>query len=76
VTTHDKPTEQMIAEAARWLTLLHDEAAGDSDHEAFDAWCKADPRHDLAHKRMRALWSSLDELPAAPARVALMRSVC
>jgi transmembrane sensor len=74
VTTLDKPTEQMIAEAARWLTLLHDEAAGDSDHEAFDAWCKADPRHDLAHKRMRALWSSLDELPAAPARVALKQA--
>ncbi|WP_225934161.1 FecR family protein [Pseudomonas azerbaijanoccidentalis] len=64
----------MIAEAAQWLTLLHDEAVSDTDREAFNAWCKADPRHQLAHKRMRALWSSLDELPAVPARLALKQA--
>ncbi|WP_130931494.1 FecR family protein [Pseudomonas sp. Sample_24] len=74
MTSLDKPTEKMIAEAAHWLALLHDEAVTDRDCEAFDAWCKADPRHELAHTRMRALWSSLDELPAAPARVALKQA--
>ncbi|MBV4523423.1 FecR family protein [Pseudomonas sp. SWRI74] len=74
MTSLDKPTEQMIAEAAQWLTLLHDEAVSDTDREAFNAWCKADPRHQLAHKRMRALWSSLDELPAVPARLALKQA--
>ncbi|MCK8669085.1 FecR family protein [Pseudomonas azerbaijanoccidens] len=74
MTSLDKPTEQMIAEAAQWLTLLHDEAVSDTDREAFNAWCNADPRHELAHKRMRALWSSLDDLPAAPARLALKQA--
>ncbi len=69
------PSEQMINEAARWLTLLHDDSASNTDRAIFDAWCAADPRHALAVERMRGLWASLDELPAAPARVALKQAL-
>lgn len=68
------PSEQIINEAARWLTLLHDDSASAADQAAFGAWCEADPRHAIAVTRMRSLWSSLDELPAAPARVALKQA--
>ncbi len=68
------PTEQMINEAARWLILLHDDSVSNAERTKFDAWCAADPRHALAVERMRGLWATLDELPAAPARVALKQA--
>ena len=37
-------------------------------------WCEADPRHAVAIDRMRALWGSLDSVPAQPARLALNRA--
>nr|WP_314567176.1 FecR family protein [uncultured Pseudomonas sp.] len=67
-------TEQIIQQAAQWLTRLHDEDVSDADRHAFNAWCQADPRHAVAIERMRALWGSLDTLPAKPARVALHRA--
>ena len=66
--------EQIIQQAAQWLTRLHDEDVSDADRHAFNAWCQADPRHAVAIERMRALWGSLDTLPAKPARVALSRA--
>jgi transmembrane sensor len=74
VTTLAPPSEKMIHEAANWLTLLHDELSTAADRQAFDAWCEADPRHAMAVERMRVLWGSLDELPAAPARIALKQA--
>jgi transmembrane sensor len=70
----DQPADQMIMEAAYWLTLLNDDLITTQEREAFDAWCAADPRHVVALERMQTLWSSLDELPAAPARVALKQA--
>jgi len=70
-----KSSEHVISEAARWLTLLHDDPVTEADRTAFDAWCQADPRHQVAIERMRSLWGSLDELPAAPARIALNRAL-
>lgn len=70
----NQPSEQMINAAAYWLTLLHDDLSTDADRQAFETWCEADPRHAVAVERMRALWGSLDELPAAPARVALRQA--
>ncbi|MHC8306218.1 FecR family protein [Pseudomonas sp. PB3P13] len=64
----------MITEAARWLTLLHDDSIGNAERATFDAWCAADPRHAVAVERMCSLWTSLDELPVAPARVALKQA--
>ncbi|TFY86676.1 FecR family protein [Pseudomonas kairouanensis] len=67
-------TEQIIQQAANWLTRLHDEDVTDADRRAFDSWCQADPRHALAIDRMRGLWGSFDTVPAKPARVALNRA--
>ncbi|PMX18662.1 MULTISPECIES: FecR family protein [Pseudomonas] len=67
-------SEQIIQQAANWLTRLHDEDVSDTDRQAFNAWCQADPRHAVAIERMRSLWGSLDTLPAQPARIALNRA--
>ena len=67
-------SEQIIQQAANWLTRLHDEDVSDTDRQAFNAWCQADPRHRVAIERMRSLWGSLDTLPAQPARIALNRA--
>ncbi|MBC3301334.1 FecR family protein [Pseudomonas sp. SWRI18] len=67
-------SEQIIQQAAQWLTRLHDEDVTDADRQAFHAWCQADPRHAVAIERMGALWGSLETLPAKPARVALNRA--
>ena len=67
-------SEQIIQQAANWLTRLHDEDVTEADRHAFDAWCQADPRHAVAIERMRGLWGSLDTLPAKPARMALNRA--
>ncbi|MCF5066154.1 DUF4880 domain-containing protein, partial [Pseudomonas syringae] len=67
-------SEQIIQQAANWLTRLHDEDVSDAERRAFNAWCEADPRHAVAIERMRSLWGSLDTLPAQPARVALNRA--
>ena len=63
--------EQIVSEAAQWLALLNDEKVSAADRQAFEEWCEADPRHRVAFERMGALWGSLDELPAEPARLAL-----
>ncbi|WDU64487.1 FecR family protein [Pseudomonas poae] len=67
-------SEQIIQQAANWLTRLHDEDVSDAEREAFTTWCQADPRHAVAIERMRALWGSLDTVPAKPARMALNRA--
>jgi transmembrane sensor len=66
--------EQIIQQAANWLTRLHDEDVTHTDRRAFESWCQADPRHAVAVERMRALWGSLDTVPAKPARIALNRA--
>lgn len=68
------PTETMIVEAAQWLTQLNDETLNDAQRKAFQTWYARDPRHAVAMQRMQALWGSLDEVPAAPARIALKRA--
>lgn len=67
-------SEQIIQQAANWLTRLHDEDFSDAERQAFNAWCQADPRHAVAIERMRALWGHFDSVPAQPARVALNRA--
>ena len=67
-------SEQIIQQAANWLTRLHDEDVTDADRQAFHLWCDADPRHAVAIERMRGLWGSLETLPAKPARRALNRA--
>lgn len=61
-------SEQIIQQAAQWLTRLHDENVTEADHQAFNTWRQADPRHAVAIERMGAVWGSLDTLPAKPDR--------
>lgn len=70
----DQPSEAMIAEAAQWLASLEDDNVSTADRQAFRAWRCADPRHDLAVKRMESVFGSFGELPVMPAAKAL-RSV-
>ncbi|RYF04051.1 MAG: DUF4880 domain-containing protein, partial [Deltaproteobacteria bacterium] len=67
-------SEQIIQQAANWLTRLHDEDVSDAERQAFNAWCQADPRHAVAIERMRSLWGSFDSVPARPASLALSRA--
>ena len=67
-------SEHIIQQAANWLTRLHDEDVSESERQAFNAWCQADPRHAVAIERMRGLWGSFDTVPARPARLALNRA--
>jgi transmembrane sensor len=64
----------MILEAARWLAIVNDESVSPDERSAFERWCVRDVRHRVAIERMRALWGSLDQLPAVPARIALNRA--
>lgn len=66
-----QPTDEMISEAAIWLTLLNDERVSAEDRAGCEAWCAADPLHRMAFERMKSLFDSFDEFPAAPARLAL-----
>lgn len=70
----DEPSEAMISQAAHWLVSLEEENLSAADHQAFQAWRCADPRHDLAVMRMKSVFGSFDELPVQPAAKAL-RSV-
>ena len=49
-------------EAAAWFVRLRDEAAGDDDRAAFEAWRAADPAHAQAYREMEGLWSGLDRI--------------
>lgn len=66
-----QPTDEMISEAAIWLTLLNDERVSAEDRAGCESWCAADPLHRVAFERMKLLFDSFDELPATPARRAL-----
>ena len=50
------------ASAADWLARLDRPEVPAGDHEAFEAWCRADPRHLAAYLRLLAVWNRLDAL--------------
>ncbi|HEX5458492.1 MAG TPA: FecR domain-containing protein [Steroidobacteraceae bacterium] len=58
--------------AADWLARLDRPEAPAGEHEAFEAWCRADPRHVAVYLRLLAVWNRLDALkpperaPAGP----------
>ena len=53
-------------EAAAWFVRLRDEAAGDDERAAFEAWRAADPAHAQAYREMEGLWSGLDRIERHP----------
>jgi transmembrane sensor len=48
--------------AADWLARLDGPQASRAEHEAFEAWCRADPRHLAEYLRLLAVWNRLDAL--------------
>lgn len=50
------------ASAADWLARLDRPTVPGAEHEAFEAWCRADPSHLAAYLRLLAVWNRLDAL--------------
>ena len=50
------------ASAADWLARLDRPQLPAAEHEAFEAWCRADPRHLSSYLRLLAVWNRLDAL--------------
>lgn len=62
------PGEDIEARAADWLAILDQPDSPAAMHAAFEAWCRADPRHLGAYLRLLEVWNRLDALRAsAPA---------
>jgi transmembrane sensor len=61
------PVEDIEARAADWLARLDQPDVPAAQHTAFEAWCRADPRHLAAYLRLLAVWNRLDALKAEEA---------
>ncbi|WP_243457380.1 FecR/PupR family sigma factor regulator [Ottowia testudinis] len=57
------PTDPIAARAIAWMVQLRSGEASAADHAAFDAWRRADPRHEAAATRMERALGRLNELP-------------
>ena len=60
--------DPLIEEALRWLVVLRDKAASDSDREAFAFWLKKDPRHEAAWRRAQQVWMRVGKIGPAFAK--------
>lgn len=70
------PADPIAARAIAWAVQLHSGEASATDHAAFDAWCRADPRHAAAAARMERALGRLSKLPEGLApRQAMRRSL-
>ena len=64
------PGEDIEARAADWLATLDRPDEPAAVHSAFEAWCRADPRHLAAYLRLLEVWNRLDALKASDPGVA------
>ncbi|MDT3487096.1 FecR family protein [Stenotrophomonas maltophilia] len=53
--------EGIAREAARWWLDGHD---GDRDENAFEQWCRADPRHAAQYLHLQQLWQAGATMPS------------
>jgi len=58
------PGDDIDACAADWLARLDRRDVPAAEHQAFEAWCRADSRHLAAYLRLLAIWNRLDALKA------------
>jgi len=56
------PGEDIEARAADWLATLDRPDTPARAHAAFEAWCRADPRHLAAYLQLLEVWNRLDAL--------------
>lgn len=59
------PGEDIETRAADWLASLDRQDAPAAMHAAFEAWCRADPRHLAAYLRLLEVWNRLDALKSS-----------
>jgi len=72
----DTLADPIAAQAIAWAVQLRSGQASAADHAAFDAWRRADPRHEVAASRMAHALGRLAELPDGSApRQAMRRSL-
>ncbi len=60
----DLPASPMDEQAASWLIRLTSGAATAEDRAAFVQWRDADPEHEVALSRLRAVWGALPTIDA------------
>lgn len=53
----------ILEQAARWHLWLRERGARPEAVDVFQRWCRSDPRHRQAYRRVSALWAALDALP-------------
>lgn len=64
------PADDIEGCAADWLARLDRRDVPTAEHEAFEAWCRADSRHLAAYLRLLAVWNRLDALKTEESRAA------
>jgi len=68
---HVGPADDIETAAADWLARLDRPDLPAEVHDAFESWCRADPRHLAAYLRLQSVWGRLGGLKALGSRVAV-----
>src|SRR6187402_1068721 len=64
---HERSSARTIrAEAAEWFARMQNPKCSQETRTAFDQWCNADTRHELAYEQCRTLWLMTRELKNDP----------
>jgi transmembrane sensor len=58
-------------QAAEWCWRIADRALTDGEQAAFDAWSRADPRHQQVFDEMVAVWKATDAIAEMPGFLSL-----
>ncbi|MES2057848.1 MAG: FecR domain-containing protein [Pseudomonadota bacterium] len=62
----DDPPQGYEEQAAEWCCRLADRHLTDAEWEAYDAWLRADPRHQQVLDEMVAVWKNIDATAEMP----------
>lgn len=65
------PSAELLQTAARWFVQLASGEATDADHQSWQAWRAADPRHEAAWQRAQAVTAPFAHIPPAQAGVSV-----
>lgn len=65
------PSAELLQAAARWFVLLASGEATGTDHQRWQAWRAADPRHEAAWQRAQAVTAPFAHIPQAQAGVSV-----
>jgi transmembrane sensor len=65
------PPAELLQTAARWFVQLASGEASEADHQRWQAWRAADPRHEAAWQRAQAVTAPFAHIPLAHAGVSV-----